>query len=240
MTKEMRALGGAEVKPGPGVRLPRGLIHDVKPAAAIIRDILAEAEVVRTKLHPGTSTDSRLQSASHGTDPPSARLKRNGGHTMDLKKVEQELGEPVTESFPAMSKGYGKQITARAGMFAVGGLAGVAVGKVLEKRLAKDEDGENAPAGVEGEVYVALTANWLAIYEYKRGILKSSIGDLRAKIERAEIAVLTIEPKKMLGFSPISIATSDGTTYALEVAMAHKGKAQKVVSAVGAQGRVAA
>jgi|CXWL01.1.fsa_nt_gi hypothetical protein len=158
---------------------------------------------------------------------------------MDLKKVEQELGEPVTESFPAMSKGYGKQITARAGMFAVGGLAGFAVGKVIEKRLAKDEDGENAPSGVEGEVYVALTANWLAIYEHKRGILKSSIGELRARIERSQISASRIEPKKF-GFSPISIETSDGTVYALEVAMAHKGKAQKVVSAVGAQGRAAA
>jgi hypothetical protein len=139
-----------------------------------------------------------------------------------------------------MSKGYGKQITARAGMFAVGGLAGMAVGKVLEKRLAKDEDGENAPASVAGEVYVVLTANWLAIYEHKRGILKSSIGDLREKIERTAIAALTIEPKKMLGFSPISIETSDGTTYALEVAMAHKGKAQKTVIVVGAQVSAAA
>ena len=158
---------------------------------------------------------------------------------MDLKKIERELGEPVTESFPAMSKGYAKQMVARTSMFAVGGLAGVAAGKLLEHRLKDNQDSRHAPAGVEGDVYVALTANWLAIYEHRRGALKSSIGDLRAKTERTSITGLTIDAKRF-GFSPVSIKTRDGAAYGLEVAMAHKGKAQRVVSAVGAPRRAAA
>jgi len=162
---------------------------------------------------------------------------------MDLTAIEQELGEPVSAqrwaSFPAMSKGYGKKITARSSAFAVGGLVGFAAAKVIEKKLSKDTDGENAPAGIAGEVYVALTPNWLAICEHRRGVLKSSVGELRAKIERSQIASCRIEPKKF-GFSPLTIGTADGTSYELEVAMAHKGKAQKLVESLGAPGQAAA
>jgi len=158
---------------------------------------------------------------------------------MDLKAIEQELGEPVSASFPAMSKGYGKKITARTSGFAVGGLVGFAAAQVLEKRLAKESDGEHAPAGIEGEVYVALTSNWLAICEHKRGVLKSSVGEVRAKVARSEIASCRLEAKRF-GFSPITIEAADGTVYELEVAMAHKGRAQKVVEAVGVPGRAAA
>ena len=52
-------------------------------------------------------------------------------------------------------------------------------------------------------------------------------------------AACRIEPKKF-GFSPITIETADGTSYELEVAMAHKGKAQKVVEALAAPGQAAA
>jgi hypothetical protein len=158
---------------------------------------------------------------------------------MDLKTIEQQLGEPVSASFPAMSKGYGKRITARSSGAALGGLVGFAAAKVLEKKLAKDTDGEHAPAGVEGEVVVALSPNWLAICEHRRGVLKSSVGELRAKIERAQITACRLEPKK-LGFSPLTLETTDGTTYELEVAMAHKGKAQKVVEALGVPWQAAA
>ena len=158
---------------------------------------------------------------------------------MDLTIIEQELGEPVSASFPAMSRGYGKKITARSSGAAIGGLVGFAAAKMLEKKLSKDTDGDNAPAGLEGEVIVALTPNWLAICEHRRGILKSSVGELRAKVARGEIASCRIEPKK-LGFSPITIETAESTVYELEVAMAHKGKAQKVVAALGAPGRAAA
>ena len=84
---------------------------------------------------------------------------------------------------------------------------------MLEKKLAKESDGE-----------------------HKRGVLKSSVGELRAKIERSQIASCRIESKRF-GFSPLTIETADGTVYELEVAMAHKGKAQKVVEALGAQAR---
>ena len=65
------------------------------------------------------------------------------------------------------------------------------------------------------------------------------LGDLRTKTERTSITGLTIDAKRF-GFSPVSIKTRDGAAYGLEVAMAHKGKAQRVVSAVGAPRRAAA
>ena len=149
---------------------------------------------------------------------------------MDLTAAQDALGGEVVTGCSAMSSG---QLKKRAGLAALGGLAAVAI----NNRLQKDKTDESAPGGHVGSIYIALGTDRVAFFEQKNG-LTSSLGRHLVTHGLADFTAVDWKPAKF-GISRLGLTTAD-QSYEFDVALAQKGKAQRIVDAVREQGRLAA
>lgn len=144
------------------------------------------------------------------------------------KVAAQMLGEPVFAGAVMQTAGTGGATMMGAGSGAVGGALGQMAGQALAGKLGKPG---TLPGSYKGLVYVAATDTRIAVFSVKRGLLKNSVKELLVTHPRAELAALEIGGGALV--SGVTLSLTDGTTYALEVARALKGKAQKFKAALG-------
>jgi hypothetical protein len=143
---------------------------------------------------------------------------------MDHTAATQVLGGDVVIGCPALSKG---QLSRQAGAAAMGGLAGVAISRLLQKNKTE----ESAPGGHIGSIYITLGHDRIAFFEQRNGLLGASLGRLLAAYDLKDIATCEWRPAK-IGVSRLAIAAADGAQYELEVALVQKSKAQKIAQAL--------
>ena len=93
---------------------------------------------------------------------------------------------------------------------------------------------ETAPGNHEGDLFIAVTASRVAIFEHKLflGII-SRVGKLLVEFPRADLQAATFQPSGM-GASHLTFALRDGKRLETQVAHVHRGKAEKVADALGA------
>ncbi len=144
------------------------------------------------------------------------------------KQATQMLGEQVTAGAVLQTAGTGGATAIGAGSAAIGGALGRVAGEALAGRMAKPG---SFPNNYKGLLYVAATETRIAIFSAKRGLLKNSVKELLVTHPRTAITSLEIGGGALV--SGVTLALSDGTTYAMEAPRAVKGKAQKLKAALG-------
>ncbi len=144
------------------------------------------------------------------------------------KAATQLLGEPVTAGAVVQTAGTGGATAMSAGSAALGGALGRVAGDALAGKLGKPG---SLPDNYKGLVYIAATDTRIALFSVKRGLLKNSVKELLVTHPRSDLAVLEIGGGALV--SGVTLSFTDGTSYALEVARALKGKAQKFKGALG-------
>ncbi|MFN0095703.1 MAG: hypothetical protein ACKVVT_13120 [Dehalococcoidia bacterium] len=132
------------------------------------------------------------------------------------------LGKPVLATAVVSPKGQGRRIMAAGALRQAAGLAGAMVGEKLAKPRG------NTPGGFTGGYMVmALTADDLAFFQMKRGLLKNGAGELLETVPRAEVEAMEFGGGKLT--TELTVQLTDGTSWALEVPRANKGGAEKIV-----------
>lgn len=142
------------------------------------------------------------------------------------KKAAELMGEPVVAGSTIQTAGTGGA-TMTAG---VGGALGGALGGAIASSVA----GSRQKPGTldhKGLMYMAAGPQSFALFSVKRGLLKNSIKEMLVKVPRSSVQAIDLGGGMLV--SGLSVMLSDGTTYALEVPRAMKGKAQKVVKEMG-------
>ena len=141
-------------------------------------------------------------------------------------QAAQKLGEPVLYVATVSSKGTGKGIMTAGIAGQLGGALGAATaGTIADGRAPR------GPGGHKGYMVLALTDSKLGFLKQKSGLLKPSCGDLLDSVPRDEITAFELGGGSLT--SPLKIALADGTEIELEVPRVHKGKVEKLKSALG-------
>ena len=148
---------------------------------------------------------------------------------MDLSPAIEALGSEVRVACPVLSRGQLKQ---RAAIGAIGGVAGLAVARMLKK----DKTDDTAPGGHTGSIVIALGTDRIAFFEQKNG-LTASLGKHLGTHDLTTITNVDWQPARF-GVSKLTLAAGD-ETYEFEVALVQKRKAQRIVDAVHERGLAA-
>ena len=142
----------------------------------------------------------------------------------------EALGDTVLAGCPAIPAGYGVRVGLRASGAVAGGAAGAIAGAEAAERMQRD----TAPGDHEGDIYVALTKDRVAIFERKRLLgIWSRLGELLVDFPRAEIKEATFRPSGM-GASDLNFELNDGTRYETQVARVNRGKGEGLAAELGA------
>ena len=151
---------------------------------------------------------------------------------MDERAAEKALGGDVIASCPMIPSGYGLRVGVRASGAVSGGAAGVIASAGAAERMRK----ETAPGDHEGDLYLAVGRDRVAIFEMKRGLLKKSLGELLVQFDRGELQRCDFRPARV-GASSLDLELADGTRYELQAACVHRKKAERVHQALAGDGR---
>jgi hypothetical protein len=150
---------------------------------------------------------------------------------LDLRPVSDVMGEDIIVGCPAMSRACARRI-AREGSGQPGG-----AGRLVAL-LHEPEFDACAPGGTDGPIFIALGPTRVAFFVHNPGFFLSSTGMLLAVHERGDVRGLVFRPARA-GASRLTFAFAGDTTYDVEVALPHRGKAHLIAEALEASARAA-
>lgn len=145
---------------------------------------------------------------------------------MDESAAVESMGEAVIASCAMIPNG----LAWRVGVMAAGGVTGSIVGAAeAAERMRKD----TAPGDHEGDLYLTVGRQRVAIFEMKRGFLKKSLGTPLVQFDRSALQDVEWKPGR-IGASDLNLTLEDGTRFELQAARVNRGKAERVVAELGA------
>jgi hypothetical protein len=150
---------------------------------------------------------------------------------MDEQPAVDALGEAVIAGCPVMPNGYALRVGVHvAGPVAggsVGGGVGAAAGAAISQDASDRMSKPVSPGDHEGWMYLVAGEQQVAVFEYKRGLLRSKLGALLVQFARADVSGCEWTPSGM-GASDLTISLADGTSYPLQVARVQRAKGEAV------------
>ena len=106
----------------------------------------------------------------------------------------------------------------------LGGVSGNVVGAA---EAADEMRKDTAPGDHEGDLYITVGRQRVAIWEMKRSLLKKSLGERLEQFDRSELQSVDSKPGR-IGASDLTLELSDGTRFELQEARVNRGKAERV------------
>ncbi len=137
------------------------------------------------------------------------------------QQAGEKLGEAVSVVATVSTKGTGKKTMLTAG---IGGVVGAAAANAMAAR------GTSSLSDYKGYLVLRLGEKNLGVFKQKTGLLKPSCGDLLETIPLEQISTFEVAGGALT--VPLTIGLTDGSELQFEVPRAHKGKVEKLKSAL--------